>query len=104
MDNHWLTSIVFHAVAMACIDEQPPWKARPIQAVENPLNAGNIIVGPVVATAQDDVAVEVAPRGDDASQALLGHAEKAVRVRRRPQRVHGNLDVAVGAVFEADRH
>ena len=56
------------------------------------------------AAAQDQVAVGVAARRDDRGDALLGDRQEVVRVGRGADRVDRDLDAAVGAVLEADRH
>ena len=50
------------------------------------------------------MAVRVAGRGHDPGQALLGHAEEAVRVGSRLDAVDRDLNAAVGPVLEPDRH
>src|SRR5262249_3000046 len=65
---------------------------------------GRVVVGAAGATAEDDVAVGVAARGDDGAEPLLGYAEELMRVRRGAYGVDGDLNTAVGPVLEAYRH
>ena len=48
--------------------------------------------------------VLVATGDHDRGQALLGHAHELVRVRGGPHGIDGDLDVAIRAVLEANRH
>ena len=63
-----------------------------------------LVVRAVGAAAHDQVAVLIPARLHDPRDALLRHAQEAVRVRRSADRVHRNLAVAARAVLEADRH
>ncbi len=56
-----------------------------------------------LAAAQDDVAILVAGSVHDRRVAALGHRQEMMRRGRGLDRVDGDLDVAVGAVLEADR-
>ena len=66
------------------------------------LDARRVIVR-CLAAAQDDVAVAVSGGGGDRGAAGLGHGQEMVRLRGRLYRIDRDLDVAVGAVLEADR-
>src|SRR5690606_9894395 len=63
---------------------------------------GRIVVRGL-APAQDDVTVFVARGRDDGRMPALGHRQEMVRLRSGLDRVNRDLDVAVGAVLEADR-
>src|SRR5690606_5011941 len=63
-----------------------------------------VVVGAGAAAPQDDVAVRVAGGGHDRAAAARVHAEEGVRAGCGPAGVHGDLDVAVGAVLEAHGH
>ena len=67
-------------------------------------DARRVVVGAARSSAQDDVAVGIAARRDDAGQALLGDADEAVRMGCRAHRIDGDLDAALGSVLEAHRH
>ena len=55
------------------------------------------------AAAQDDVAIRVAVGGGDGRKAVLGDRQEVMWLGRGADRVDGDLNIAVGAVLEADR-
>jgi cobaltochelatase CobN len=55
-------------------------------------------------SAQHDVRVRIAGRAHDGRRAVLVNAQKTVRVTRRAHCVNGNLQAAVGGIFQADGH
>src|SRR5437660_6643327 len=99
-----LAQVVLAAVAMAGIDQQPGRQMRFAKRSEGLADAPRIVVGSARSPAQDDVAVGIAARRDDAGQALLGDADEAVRMGGRAHRIDGDLDAALGSVLEAHRH
>src|SRR5256885_3725150 len=95
---------VMVAVAVARIHHEARRQLRVRERGERLLHVARVVVGALLTSAQDDVAVGVAARRDDARQALLGDAEEAVVVRGGAHGVDRDLHGAVGAVLEADRH
>ena len=93
------------AVAVAGVDHQPRRQrrrraARPASSARWPRRSWGRCAPPRRMTWQSGL-----PRvATIAGQALLGHAEEAVRMGGRPDGVDGDLHAAVGAVLEADRH
>ena len=76
--------------------------SRPPPAPCRPRHLGGVVVGRLAA-AQDDVAILVASGLDDGGLAVLGHRQEVVRAAGGLDGVDGDLQVAVGAVLEADR-
>src|SRR5207247_2007159 len=77
------------------------------QHIERLVDAGGVVVGALLAAAQDHVAVGVTAGDDDRRQPLFGDAEEAVRMGGGADAVDGDLEAAlaaVGAVLEANRH
>ena len=68
------------------------------------LDPFGVVVGRAAAAAQDDVAVGIAGRVEDRRRAAVVDAGEGVRDRGGADRVDRDLNVAVGAVLEADRH
>src|SRR5688572_10110384 len=86
---------------MACVDHEP--RRKP--GLGEQLARRRDVLGAVVrrlAAAQNDTPVGIAGRRRDGRLTLLGHGQEMMRMRRRADGVYGNLDVAVGAVLEAD--
>ncbi len=90
------------AVGVRGVDHQARCQAVLGDALAGFFHAGRIVIGRLAAT-QDDVAILVAGGGDDRRMAALGHREEMMRLRRGLDRIDGDLDVAVGAILEADR-
>jgi len=63
-----------------------------------------LVYGELPTAAQNDVAVLIARRTDDAGDPILVDAKKTVRRSRRGHRVDGDLQAAIGRVFESDGH
>src|SRR5699024_2459878 len=61
-------------------------------------------VGTVGAAAQDQGHVRVAEGGDQARPSVGPDPEEGLRGRGRGDRIERDLDAAIGAVLEADRH
>jgi hypothetical protein len=99
-----LAAVVLAAVAVARVDHQPARQARPRDQLQGLGHVAGLVVRPGPAATQDHVGVRVPRRGHDRGRADRGDAEERVPAARRPARVHGHLDVPVGAVLEPDRH
>ncbi len=63
-----------------------------------------VVVRPAAATAQDDVAVAIAAGMEDRRHAVVVDAGERVAGGSGAHRVDRDLDVAVGAILEPDRH
>jgi hypothetical protein len=87
---------------MAAVHHQRGGQLGGLQVLAGGGHAGGVVVGRLAA-AQDDVAVLVAVGLHDGHLAVLVHRQEVVAARRRLDGVGGDLDVAVGAVLEADR-
>jgi len=98
-----LAFVLFVAVGVAAINHDFVLHARVAQRGNGRAYVFGAVVRAVVAAAQDEVAVFVAVGGDDGGMPQFGDGEEAVNRLRRGDGVNGDLHVAVGAVFEADR-
>ena len=98
-----LAFVLFVAVGVAAINHDFVLHAGAAQRGDRFTHVGGAVVRTVVAAAQDEVAVFVAVGGDDGGMPQFGDGEEAVNRLRRGDGVDGDLHVAVGAVFEADR-
>src|SRR5438093_3644150 len=78
-----LALVILTAVVVARVDHHASADPSVLQHPEDALHvlAGVVRTGP--AAAEDDVAVRVAAREDDARETLLGHAKEDVTMRRR---------------------
>ena len=99
-----LAGVVLAAVPVRAVDHDSRRQAGPRQHLRGLLHVLGVVVRPPVAATEDHVAGVVAARDHDGGQPLLRHREELVRMHGRPDRVDGDLDVAVGAVLEPDRH
>src|SRR3954465_8282805 len=97
-----LLAIVLRRVGVRAIDHQPFRKTGARELAARRFDRSSVEVRRLAA-AQDDVAVLVAARLDDRHLTALVHREEMLVLARREQRVDGALDVAVGAILEADR-
>ena len=98
-----LAFVLFVAVGVAAINHDFVLHAGAAQRGDRFTHVFGAVVRAVVAAAQDEVAVFVAVGGDDGGMPQFGDGEEAVNRLRRGDGVNGDLHVAVGAVFEADR-
>lgn len=62
------------------------------------------IVGPRGSAAKHDVAAGIAGGLDDGAHAVLGGSREPVGLTGGLHRVDGDLDIAIGRIFEPDRH
>ena len=90
------------AVRVAAVDHQRGRQMGRRQGLAGRRDAVGIVVRRL-ATAQDHVAVLVAVGLHDGDLSVLVHRQEVVAAGRGLDRVGGDLDVAVGAVLEADR-
>ena len=97
-----LALVLFAAVGMRYIDHNLFTQSGRAQQGASGIDIGRGVVGDF-ATAQDHMAVIISTRLEDRSLAHLGHAHKGVCCARRLDGVGGDLDAAIGAVFEANR-
>lgn len=97
-----LAARIATAVGVAAIDHDHRIEAGLGQLLLGAGDADRVVVGAIVAAAQDDVHIGVAARVDDAREAVLVDAQEAVAHAGRAHRVDGDLQAAVGAVLEAD--
>jgi len=97
-----LLSMVFVAVGVAAVDHDLRAYAGFFHLLAGVFHGSGVVVGGVAATAQDDVGVMVAFGDEDGSAALFGVAEKVVGLAGGEDGLDGDLDIAGGAVFEAD--
>ena len=98
-----LLFVLFVAVGVAAINHDFFRQSGFLQGGGGGADVFGAVVRAVAAAAQNNVAVFVAQRGDDGGVAEFGDGEEAVYRCRRGDAVNGNLDIAVGAVFEANR-
>ena len=89
---------------MAAVHHQHRWQSRLLQGRDSGGNACRVVIRLQPAAAQNDVAVRIARRANDAGDAILVDAKKTVRRARRGHRVDGDLQAAIGRVFESDGH
>ena len=97
-----LLLVVFLGIAVAAVDHDGRNEVVPGQHFLGIPDVVRIVVG-LLPPAQDDVNVGVAGGLDDGGEPVTVDAEEGVGVERRNHGIDGDLEVAVGAVFEADR-
>ena len=96
-----LALVLFAAVGVAAIHHQGGGQLGGFEFLAGGSHAFGVVVGRF-ATAQNHVAVLVALGLHDGDLAVLVHRQKVVATGRSLNRIGRDLDVAVGAVFEAD--
>ncbi len=99
-----LDGVVLATVRVAAVDHDPFGRAGLGEGCRGVGDGLGVVVGSVATTAQDHVAVPVAAGGDDGRHSLLRHREEVMGVSGGADGVDGDLEVAVGAVLEADGH
>ena len=99
-----LERVVLVRVGVAAIDEHLARQPGALEAIVDGVHVVSGVVRPVGAAAQHHVAVRVPVRQHRARAAVAVDAQKRVRLTRGQHGVDGDLDVALGAVLEADRH
>ncbi|KAG1087895.1 hypothetical protein G6F40_013611 [Rhizopus arrhizus] len=102
LDHLRLVVRVLQAVGVAGIDHQAGRQLGLGQRLAGLGNAACVVVR-LLAAAQDHMAVRIAGGRDDGGAALLGDRQEMMRIGGSPHRVSSDLDVAIGAVLEADR-
>ena len=98
-----LVAVVLQRVPVAAVDHQPQGEPLGDQRGLRLADAGAVVVGALLAAAQDGEAVLVADRAHDGDHAGLRHGQEVVRVAHGADGVEGDVQRAVGAVLEADR-
>ena len=91
-------------IPVAAVDDDRARDARVFELAERGVDARGVIVFAGDAPAQDQVAVRIALAPDDSAAAVVHDPDVAVRRAGGADRVHGDLQVAVGAVLEPDGH
>jgi len=95
---------VLAAVVVGGVDDEALRQPGDAERDQRVLDLGHVVVRHPVAAAQDDVAVGVAGGVEDGGRAGVVDAGEGVLGGGGADRVDRDLDVAVGAVLEADRH
>src|SRR5262245_25767205 len=95
-----LALVLLGRVGVRAVDHQPLLQPGLGELLAGGRDTRRVVVR-VLAAAQDDVAVVVAPRLDDRDLAALVDRKEMVLLPRGEQRVDRDLHVAVGAVLEA---
>ncbi len=91
-------------VGVAAIDHDDGVETSFLESGEGFLDAFGVVVGSDMTAAEDGVPPRVAGGTDDGGEAVAVDAEKTVGVHGGSHGVDGDLETAVGAVFEADGH
>lgn len=100
--NLGLVLVVLLRVAVAAVDHQTGWQALGGQLGFSVRNAGRVVVGALLAAAQDHEAVWVADSAHDGHHTGLGDGQEVMGVLDRADRIDGNIQRAVGAVLETN--
>ena len=101
--DYGLAAVVLARVGVAEVDHDARGEAGLFHLGRGLGDALGGVVDGAAAAAQDDVAVRIAGGDEDGRLAVLGVAEEGVGVGGGEDGVDGDLHVAGGAVFEADR-
>ncbi len=96
--------VVLAAVGVGGIDHEVWGEAGLFEDGHGGGDAGEVVVGTVGSTAEDDVAVGVAGGGDGGGDALFGDAEEGLWFGGGADGVDGGDDIPADGVFEADGH
>src|SRR6266545_79647 len=99
-----LARVLFSRVGMAAVHHEYRRQTGLLQRDDGGSDAFGIVVRLPTTAAQYDVTVRISRRADDAGDAVLIDAEKTVGRARGRHGVNGDLQAAVGRVFEADLH
>jgi hypothetical protein len=100
-----LVVVLLAAVAMAAVDEHDRQRRGFLQEADSLGDVlGIVIRARAAAPAQHEMTFGVAGGGEHGRRAFAGQRGKAVRMPRGHDGIHRHLQVAVGAVLEADRH
>ncbi len=100
-----LPGLVLVAVAVTAVHHQDLGKVSGAKQANGAFDGGGIEVGSGLApTAEHEMSVGIAGGFQDGGRAFLGERREQVPAARGLDRVDGDLDVAVRAVLDADRH
>ena len=94
--------MVLAGVGVAAVDHDPRREAGGLEGAARRQDVGSRVVGLAVAAAQHQVGVGVAGGLADHGAAILGHREVAMGMRGGLHGVQRDLQLAAGAVLEAD--
>ena len=97
-----LLGVIFVAVGVAAVDHDLGANAGGDHLLAGFFDGGGVVVDGLAAAAKDDVAVLIAFGDEDGGLAVFGVAEEVVGLAGGEDGFDGDLDVAGGAVFEAD--
>src|SRR5215471_15761924 len=89
---------------MTAIHHQNRWQACLEEFRFGFREAGGIIIGPRTAATQNEVTNGITGSAYDAGDAILVDAEKTMLCAGRNHGIEGDLQAAVSAIFESDRH
>src|SRR5580692_8356967 len=92
------------AVVVAAIDEHPRIDPRRVERGGRRCHVACVVVGTVLASAQDDVPVRIARRTYDRDATAAVDAYKTMGPRRGNERVDGDIEASVRPVLVADGH
>ena len=98
-----LPGVIFGSLCVRTIHQHAGLESSDVEQAAAFFDTARIVVG-AFAAAQHDVSIRVARRSDDGGHALLSDAEERMRVAGRFDRIDGDLEIAVGRIFEAYRH
>jgi len=96
--------VIFGAVAMAGIDHDGRLELDGFQGIARFHDVIGTVIGAVLTTAQDDVAVGIPTGGDCGRDAFITDAEEGLGLHGGLDGIDGRRDVAKGAIFEPKRH
>jgi len=98
-----LVVVVLLRVAVAAVDHQTRVQTLGLELLASLVDALCIEVCALLSTAENDEAVVVANGADDGDNTGLGHRKEVMWVLDGANGVNGNVEAAVGTVFEANR-
>merc|ERR1712115_368816 len=98
-----LVLVVLLAVAVAAVDHQTGLETLLLQIALGFRDRLRVVVGTLLAAAEDDEAILVASCADNGDVARLRHRQEVVGMLDRAYRVNSDIQGPVGAVLEANR-
>ena len=101
--NLHLAVILLQTVGMTEIDHDVWRQARAFQRIRHMLHTHRVIVGPVVAAAQDDVTIGIAGGGKNGGMSSLGQRQEMMGSVCGMDGVDGDLHAPIGGILETDR-
>lgn len=97
-----LVLVVLFRVTVAAIDHETSGETLGLKLLLGVLDARSVVVGALLASAQNHEAVRVTHGADDGGDTGLGDGQEVVGVLDGADRVDGDVQSAVCAVLEAD--